>query len=346
MALLVAIVMLINSASSNAEDSDTGPDPIRMMAVGDIMLDAVARPVMDENGYDYAFLATKPLFDSAHVVFGNLEGPLTDRGTEEKEKTFVFRSPAEPVARALKQAGFNVVSLANNHTMDYGAEGLKRTVDALDQAGVGHAGAGNNVNEARQPAFIRVGSQQVAILAYSLTFPENFWATPSRPGTAFGHEAQVREDVVNARRTADVVVVSFHWGRESQTELRDYQIQLGHAAIEAGAAAVVGHHPHILQAVEQYKDGVIIYSLGNFAFGSRSRKSLVSAIAELQFERGILRRVRMLPLTVDNLVVNFQPTPLSGDSAKKVIDHLIELSEARHTKLAHVGDAAVLEISP
>jgi poly-gamma-glutamate capsule biosynthesis protein CapA/YwtB (metallophosphatase superfamily) len=316
---------------------------VRIMAVGDIMLDAVARPVMEEFGYNYPFILTKPLFDTAGLVFGNLEGPLTDRGTPQQDKTFVFRSPAEPVAKALRGAGFTVVSLANNHTMDYGPAGLEQTLEVLDRHDIAHAGAGLNSAQARAPAIIQVGDQRVVVLAYSLTYPENFWASWREPGTAFGHEVHVREDVENARKLGDIVLVSFHWGRESQTTLRDYQIQLGHAAIDAGAAAVIGHHPHILQSVEQYKGGVILYSLGNFAFGSRSRKSVVSAIAELEFDAGTLRRVRMLPLNVDNLEVQYQPRPLSGGQGDAVIAHIIELSKARQTTLTQVGDAAVLE---
>lgn len=338
--LLVCVVLTTLAAADDA----AGVRRVRVMAVGDIMLDAVAQPIMEQFGYDHAFAQTRRLFEAADVVFGNLEGPLTDRGTPQQDKTFVFRSPPEPVAAALKRAGFKVVSLANNHTMDYGAEGLQQTAAVLDLQGILHAGAGLDGAQARTPAIIEVEGTRIAFLAYSLTYPENFWAKAQHPGTAFGHEAHVREDVQSARRVADIVLVSFHWGRESQTELRDYQILLGHAAIDSGAAAVIGHHPHILQAVEQYKQGVILYSLGNFAFGSRSRKSLVSAIAELEFEGAALQRVRMLPLNVDNIEVQYQPTPLSGAAADRVVAHIVELSRKRATELSNVDGNAVLEL--
>jgi poly-gamma-glutamate synthesis protein (capsule biosynthesis protein) len=337
--------MVAFQAAALCAMADESGGRLRIMAVGDIMLDAVARPVMEEFGYNYAFDQTRPIFETADVVFGNLEGPLTDRGTPEQNKTFVFRSPAEPVAEALKNAGFNVVSLANNHSMDYGADGLLQTMEVLERHSIAHAGAGTNLTQARAPAVIRLADRRVVFLAYSLTYPENFWANSRQPGTAFGHEAHIREDVQYARKVGDIVVVSFHWGRESQTELRDYQIELGHAAIDAGAAAVIGHHPHILQAVEHYKNGVIFYSLGNFAFGSTSQKSLVSAIAELEFDAGILRQVRMLPLNVNNLEVRFQPTPLIEGQGNAVIAHIIALSKARQTVLTQIGDAAVLEFT-
>ena len=263
-----------------------------------------------------------------------------------------FRSPPDKVAPALARAGFNIVSLANNHTLDYGPEGLEDTRAALDKAGIGHVGAGRNLAEARAAVYLHahrraaadfpMPSAPVAFLAYSLTFPEEFWAGPDRPGTAFGHERFVRADVTAAREKADIVVVSFHWGQEGKTELRDYQVQLAHAAIDAGAAAVLGHHPHILQGVERYKDGVILYSLGNFAFGSFSNTATRSAIALLTFRDKQWRELRMVPLNVKNAEVVFQPRPLVGPEAAEVVEHLQQLSQALGTTLENRDGNAVL----
>jgi len=233
----------------------------RIAAVGDIMLGGSAAPEMQKYGYDYPFELTAPLLKQAQIVFGNLEGPLTADGESTTAKQYLFRSPPDKVAPALARAGFNIVSLANNHSLDYGAQGLDDTRAALDKVGIRSIGAGRNLAEARAPVYMQVDDARVAFLAYSLTFPEEFWATPDKPGTAFGHEHFVRADIAAARAQADIVIVSFHWGQEGKTDLRDYQINLAHAAIDAGAAAVLGHHPHILQGVEHYKDGMILYSL-------------------------------------------------------------------------------------
>ena len=117
-----------------------------------------ARPVLTQNGYDYAFAGVKHLFGNAPIVFGNLEGPLTDRGTAEQDKTYTFRSPPDKVSRALVGAGFNVVSLANNHTLDYGADGLAQTLETLDAAGIAYAGAGPDLKAARRPAILEAGA--------------------------------------------------------------------------------------------------------------------------------------------------------------------------------------------
>ena len=168
-----------------------------------------------------------------------------------------------------------------------------------------------------------------------MTYPENFWAEHGKPGTAFGHAAHIERDVAKAKQQADVVVVSFHWGRESTTELRYYQPQLGHVAIDAGAALVLGHHPHILQGVERYKDGLIFYSLGNFAFGSYSQRARRSAIAEITLRDKRLLQARLLPLNVYNPEVIFQPQPLTGAAAQEVIRSLQKLSLALGT---HIED--------
>jgi len=189
-----------------------------------------------------------------------------------------------------------------------------------------------------------VGYTRVAFLAYSLVFPEEFWAGPEKPGTAFGHERYVRADVAAARRRADVVVVSFHWGREGQTGLRDYQTLLAHAAIDSGASVVLGHHPHVLQGVERYKDGVIVYSLGNFAFGSYSKTATRSVIALFGFRNRQLRDLRLVPIDVNNVEVVFQPRPLVGRDATEVVEHLKQLSRELGTVLEDRDGSAVLAL--
>jgi poly-gamma-glutamate capsule biosynthesis protein CapA/YwtB (metallophosphatase superfamily) len=315
---------------------------IRIAAVGDIMLGGTAEPEMQRYGYDYPFERTHSILRQAQIVFGNLEGPLTEGGTSEIPKKYVFHSPPDMVAPALARAGFNIVSLANNHSLDYGLQGLEDTRTALEKEGIQGVGAGRNLAEARTPVYMVKGGVTVAFLAYSLTFPEEFWAGPDKPGTAFGHEQDVRSDVAAARQKADIVVVSFHWGQEGKTELRDYQVQLAHAAIDAGASAVLGHHPHILQAVERYQDGVILYSLGNFAFGSYSNTATRSVVALLTFRNRQWSELRLLPINVRNAEVVFQPRPLSGRDAAEVVETLQQLSQARQTVLENHDGVALL----
>lgn len=322
------------------------PAVLKIAAVGDIMLGGTGTPEFERFGYDYPFDKTRQLLKQSHIVFGNLEGPLTHADHAPVAKKYVYRSAPEKVAPALRNAGFNVVSLANNHAMDQGAEGLEHTIDALDRVGIKHAGGGMNLAEARRPAILETHGTRVAFLAYTLTFPEEFWATAERPGSPFGHEAQVRADITAAKQQADIVIVSFHWGQEGKTELRDYQKQLGRAAVDAGASAVIGHHPHVLQGVERYKHGVILYSLGNFAFGSYGPEAFRSAVAVLTFRDKKLVELRLHPLNVRNAEVVFQPTPLAGMEATKVVAEMQQLSQPLGTQLENRGSVAVLTLDP
>jgi poly-gamma-glutamate synthesis protein (capsule biosynthesis protein) len=236
-----------------------------LYAVGDIMLERDLITLMDRNGSSYPFDALRELLDGADVTIGNLEGTFTDRGVQ-ADKFYTFRTPTRHVA-GLAQAGFDVVSLGNNHAMDYGAQGLEDTIATLDNAGLLHSGAGLDAAAARRPAFLDVNGLRIAFLSYNAAaLSEAFPAGPATPGVAVAEVAAIQQDVAAALEDADVVVVSLHAGSEYTDQPTSEQMTLSRAAIDAGAAVVLGHHPHVLQAWEQYGGGYIFYSLGNFVF--------------------------------------------------------------------------------
>lgn len=319
--------------------------PVRITLVGDIMLGGSADEFMLRHGYDYAFAGVAGELARADVLFGNLEGPLTNGGEAAPDKKYLFRTPPMEVAPALARAGFDVVSLANNHTLDYGATGLFDTGTALFDAGIRGVGAGRDSKAARRAAVVERGGHRIGFLAYSNTFPEAFWAGTDQPGTAFGHRRHVEADVRALRSRVDTVVVSFHWGREATTDLRPYQPLLARAAIDAGADVVAGHHPHVLQGVERYGDGIIFYSLANFTFGSYSEIARVSAIAHVTVDRDGPRAVELVPIDVYNPDVLFQPQPLTGEAANAVVEHLKSLAEPLGTRLADEDGRAWLQLS-
>jgi poly-gamma-glutamate capsule biosynthesis protein CapA/YwtB (metallophosphatase superfamily) len=303
-------------------------DTVTLAAVGDMMLGGSSQGIMEQQGYDYPFATTRHILTAADLTIGNLETPLTNQGAPITEKQFLFRNPPEKVAPALKRAGFDIVSLANNHTLDYGAEGLKDTMAALDLHEIRHHGAGMSLSEARKPVILKLpNGQQAGFLAYSCTFPEEFWATASSAGTAFCHERHVHADVARlAEQKIDIIVVSFHWGAERMQELRPYQPLLAHTAIEAGADLVIGHHPHILQGIEYYREGLILYSLGNFTFGSRTQHARTSVVANIVFKGGRFAKLEMTPINVNNFEVDFQPRLLLDEKAAAVHSELQGLS--------------------
>lgn len=298
---------------------------VTIAAVGDVMLGASMEPAIREHGPDHPFAGTAGALRRADIAICNLEAPFGTKGKPFK-KRFTFLVPPSR-AGALARAGFDVVALANNHMMDYGAEPLTETIRVLDSLGIAHSGAGGNLTEARRPAVVERNGLKIAFLSYSKVYPAEFWATSKRAGTAPGEERYIAEDVAAARKRADLVVVSFHWGAELMDTPKPYQRKLARLSIDSGADLVLGHHPHVLQGLELYQGKLIAYSLGNFAFGSRSRRCTESVILEADVSPSGLKGVRIVPISVDNLKTDFQPAIASGPEGRAILDNLRRISE-------------------
>lgn len=320
-----------------------GAREIVINAVGDIMLGGSATPTLKRLSYDYPFAATAAALKQGDIAVGNLEAPIARRGIEFADKRFRFRTDPQSAA-ALKRAGFSIVTLANNHIMDFGAPALQETLINLENNGILHAGAGLTLAAARQQAVVRVKGANIAFLSYSLTLPAEFFAADDRPGTAPGFPGYFKKDISRAKTAADYVVVSFHWGAEGASAPSPFQMATARAAVDAGADVVLGHHPHVLQGIEQYKKGIILYSLGNFAFGSRSRSAARSVIARITLADGATR-VQLLPINVLNSEVRFQPRPLNGQESAAVIDHLNRISRALGTVIVNDGERFLVRMA-
>lgn len=310
--------------------------------VGDIMLAGSSTATFDHQGYNYPFKGTVEELRRGDITVGNMEAPLARSGREFKDKKFRFKTkPA--AAAALKWAGFSVLTLANNHMMDYGEAGLQETLQHLDMQGISHTGAGNNLIEARKGVIREIRGKKVAFLAYSMTHPDEFYAGKERAGTAPGYSSFYTEDIQHAKKAADYVIVSFHWGAEREVLPKPYQISAAHRAIDAGADIIIGHHPHVLQGIESYNGGIIFYSLGNFAFGSRSASADRSIIARIRLDGGI-KEVEILPLNVLYDEVHYQPSILKGKRAADVISRLNAISKRFGATIISEGARFVAEL--
>jgi poly-gamma-glutamate capsule biosynthesis protein CapA/YwtB (metallophosphatase superfamily) len=239
---------------------------VRLVAVGDIMLSRMVDRRMHQYGYDYPFASSSELFANADIVFGNLETPITE-GDPVAMTSMRFRADPEAVP-ALKRAGFTILSIANNHTPDYGEQGVLDTVTHLKNAGIAFAGAGATASDAYAPAYLFVEPYTFAFFAYndSDVVPTTYKASEERAGTAFMDIPRMQKDVREAKETADFVIVSMHSGNEYEPTPNTRQTAFAHSAIDAGADVVIGHHPHVVQTMEVYKEKYIFYSLGNFIF--------------------------------------------------------------------------------
>lgn len=317
-----------------------------VLAVGDIMLTGSAKPLLQAKGYDYPFQDEnlERLIASADIAFANLEYPITMEGVRYTDKEYTFRGDPESLG-AIRKAGFNLLSLANNHIMDYGEKGLRDTIRQCRKNRLVFTGAGADLASAGSLAVIKRHGVRYGLLAYSLTFPEEFWATPHKPGTAHPDWAQVGQDIRDARSRVDILIVSFHWGEELKSEPKKYQIDFAHHAINAGADIVLGHHPHVPQPIEIFKGRPVFYSLGNYAFGAISDNATFSFAPVTRFKGNVPVQVILYPLNVNNQEVGFQPRLVRGTPAKKIITHLMDISKSFKTVIHYQNGVGKIMIA-
>jgi poly-gamma-glutamate capsule biosynthesis protein CapA/YwtB (metallophosphatase superfamily) len=244
---------------------------IQLSAVGDLMLDRSLGRALENGDLAFPFAGLNGVLRPADITLGNLESALGDLGQPEN-KSYTFQAPPS-AAEALAAAGFDLVSLANNHAMDYGPQGLQQTIELLQQANIATVGAGANDLAARTPVLFELGGLKVAFLSYVSVpvevtgFDAHGWAaTSQQPGVAWADEYQIRQDVASASSEYDLVVVLLHSGYEYIEAPSPEQMTAARAAIDAGADLVIGHHAHVLQGIEFRGSAVIAYGLGNFAF--------------------------------------------------------------------------------
>lgn len=330
-----------NGSGTVSKLAQNDPGTVSILAVGDVMVSGSMAPWVRDSGACYPFSNTMSLIQQDDIAVCNLEAPYGTRGKPFNKK-FTFLVPPKQV-EGLRDAGFDVVAMANNHMMDYGPEPLGVTLKLLDSMGIAHSGAGLNLRDARKPAIVERNGIKTAFLSYSRVHPTQFWATAKKAGTAPAYENQIKEDIRKARESADIVVVSFHWGAELMDTTKLYQRTLAHFCIDIGADLVLGHHPHILQGLELYKGKLIAYSLGNFAFGSRSRKCTESVILKVKMDADRLKQIQLIPLCVDNNKVFFRPTPITGPEGMAVLENLARLSNDLGFVFAPTDSTVVVE---
>lgn len=267
-----------------------------------------------QQGRSYFLENVKPIFESSDLAVVNLEGPLTNSKTH-ADKEFVFKGPPE-FAGILTEGGVDAVNLANNHTMDYGQAGYSDTVQTLSDAGVGYFGNDKDL-------MYRVGDVTIGLLGYK------YW------GVDAAAKERITRDIAGLRaQGAAIVIVSFHWGDERSNYPNGVQKTLAHAAVDAGADLVFGHHPHVIQGIENYNGKNIVYSLGNFCYGGhRNPEDKDSFIFRQSFSvedgKAVVSGSSIIPVSISSVRTrnDYRPTPLTGEDAERVLERLRKYSE-------------------
>jgi len=294
-----------------------------LVAVGDIMLGGRAEEPIATFGPDYCFHAVRPILRRSAVVLGNLEGPLAPDELKQPRNHSYAVKPER--AGALARAGISVVTLANNHLMDCGREGVLRTIEAVERAGVAVVGAGAAERLAHRPVVRSAGGRRLGILGY-------YWnrrcaAGPNLPGGAIDTPDRLEADIRGLRRLADRVIVTFHWGIPYEREPLAEDRAKARFAVDCGADLVIGHHPHWIQPFEIHRGRPIFYSVGNFAFGSGNSRA-EGLLLGARFGEGDGIELEVFPLYVKNRDprVHYQPKALRGRGAERTLRFLSGLS--------------------
>lgn len=259
---------------------------------------------------------------AADILMVNNEFPFSDRGTPMADKQFTFRcSPG--YVKALNEMGVDVVSLANNHTLDYGRDALSDTFAALDGAGILYGGAGDSAERAKQVQVIEAHGKKYGFIAVSRVVPTADWKVENAvPGLFSCYDTTALVEVIKeAKETCDYVAVYPHWGVEYQAYPEANQTQIAKACIDAGADVVVGSHTHCLQGVSYIEGKPVFYSLGNFIFGQSIDRS---AMLEVTIDAAGRASYRFVPVYAAGGVTY----PAEGGQTESVLNYLDGISEA------------------
>ena len=331
-----------STGGSAAEPAAAPPTtPVRVVSGGDVMTDRNVKSFVSQYGPDAVFAGIAPQMQAGDTGFVNLEGSLATVGSPNTAKDYTFEGPPS-VAKALKRAGIGVVTVANNHAVDYGTTAFMASIKTLEKAGVLVAGGGKDFDAAHSPAVLETASgATIGFLGYDDVIWPGFMATSTQPGIAQAvtDMDQVVKDVKALRKRVDYVVVGFHWGLEYTHYPIEQQTSEAHAVIDAGADLVIGHHPHVLQGFETYRGALIAYSLGDLVFDHYSVETGQTVLVDAVITpTGV--KATLIPVYVSS---NGIPEVQHGSSAQTILGLVKSYSKPLDTYVRIKGDVATVK---
>ena len=293
--------------------------------VGDMMFGRHVEEVTDRHGQEYLFRYVKPYFEQADYSTGNFEHPVTWSTDYDKQEKYIHIQAKSQSVETLKNLNFSVLNAANNHSMDYLETGLKDTIGTFNHYELDVIGIGKNLDEAARIDYKIVNGIKIATLGFTDAYVAGSGATKSKPGVLRAKPEIFIPLINEAKENADLVVVHAHWGQEYETETSPRQKKLAEAMADSGADIILGHHPHVLQSVDVYKDTVIFYSLGNFIFDQGWSSARESAIVQYKLQKNGVGRFEITPIMIREAT----PAPLGkgeGYYKGKIFQRLTENS--------------------
>ncbi|MVO98484.1 CapA family protein [Paenibacillus lutrae] len=265
-------------------------EPIDLIFAGDALMDWSVKETIKKKGPDYPFQYVKQEVSKADYAFVNLETSVTNASEKDTNQLYNFKS--DPVSlRGLKNAGFDLVSIANNHVLDFGRQGFLDTLDNLKQAGLPYVGGGRNSEEAYKAKTVKINGATVKYLAFSRFIPTPDWfAGPDKPGIAQAYDKSAVLPVIKReQKDCDYLFVYMHWGVEKNHKPEEWQRTFAKEMIDAGADGIIGSHVHVLQGFEYYKGKLIAYSIGNFLFPDYVKDAKAdTGLLKLKLKNGLI----------------------------------------------------------
>lgn len=290
---------------------------VTLFAVGDIMLDRGVDKMVKENGgsnFRFPFFFVADYLKKADILFGNLESVISDKEGEKFKKTgsvqVYFKAKPEAI-EGLVYADFDIVSVANNHALDYGRIAFEDSLKRLKDAGIEYIGGGFNEKEVFSVKIQEIKGTKIGFLSY--TYPRfdgqyiPWKATENKSGVAvieIKEIEKIKKDIREAKKKVDILIISLHWGKEYILEPEPEKISLARSFIDAGADLIIGHHPHTLQPIEKYKNGWIAYSLGNFVFDMTGGETRKGGLLEVVIQNKKIKEIKLKKIEISDY---FQP---------------------------------------
>lgn len=286
----------------------------------------------------YPFIKIKSLLESADLTFANLESPLSDKA----KRVGAFLAPTA-FANGVKWSGIDAVSVANNHALDAGIEGLKDTLNTLAQQNLAAIGGGENLDSARRPFIFAKNGVRLGFLAYTMSenSGNSSYAQPNRPGVMSTEFSLIQTDIQKLRQQVDYVILSFHWGLNNGEKPPFWVRHLAHKAIDSGADIILGHHPHYPHGIEMYKGKPIIYCLGNFIFGHNHPFWTDNFLARFTLTPKEIKKIEILPVAGENQDLA-QPFLVNGKRSRKLLEAVQQQTLALKTRMNIVGEIGVI----
>ncbi len=330
---------------------EVGTEEISIVAVGDITIGSSLTPLIERQGAGVFFEGITPIIQSADIATVSLNTSISDRGEPDPKRDPRFRA-APGLARALANAGFDAVSLATPHIMDFGIEALEDTVTNLEWYNVKYMGVGTSPAEANTPAWLEVNTKKIALFAY---LRGNEFNIASLDRVAAAAYSQMMADVQKVDNAAALVIVWLHWGKRD-TEPTVQQASIGrqrifaHALINAGADLVLCQQLHTLGGIELYKGKPIVYSLADFIYDTYSLQHARTVIPKVTFVEGTLKSIELIPILVDKLDKSIpQPSIIKAKGSttetadKKLEESAIETLQEYQKRCAALKTEVIIE---